>query len=138
MRPMLLHDAERQQAGALRAGDAVLEVGSGQLFPMHRQLGLCRLLRPHDRGAEYVDRKQQWLVHVFSSEAVEPIVGSKAPTRYPIEAARTIRNNPAPRATAPVGRATRPPPRARRLAVVAGGPAALARKAPTPQTHRDR
>ena len=66
MRPMLLHDAEGQQARALRPGDAVLEFGRRQLLPMHRELGLCRRLRPHDRGAEHVEGKQQWFVHVAS------------------------------------------------------------------------
>ncbi len=40
MRPMFLHDAERQQARALRAGDAIAEVGRRQLLPMHRELAL--------------------------------------------------------------------------------------------------
>src|SRR6266545_8269939 len=60
MRAVLLQDAEGEQARALRPGDAVAEFGRGQFLPMNRELGLCRSLRPHGRGAEGVDGKQQW------------------------------------------------------------------------------
>src|SRR6266699_1790811 len=60
MRAMLLQDPEREQAGALRARDGVLELGRGQFFPMDRRFALWgRRLRPHGRGAEYADGKQQ-------------------------------------------------------------------------------
>src|SRR5207249_8421613 len=61
MRPMLLQDAEWEQACALRPRDGVAELGRGQFLPMHRELGLCRRLRPHGRGAEGVDGKEQGL-----------------------------------------------------------------------------
>src|SRR5205823_4440992 len=50
MRPVLLENAEGEQAGALGTRDGVLEVGGRQLFPMDRRLVLWgRGLRPHGR-----------------------------------------------------------------------------------------
>ena len=40
MQPMLLQDAEREQACALRPGDGVVELGRGQFLPMDRELAL--------------------------------------------------------------------------------------------------
>jgi len=40
MQPMLLQNAEREQAGALRPGDGVVELGRGQFLPMDRELAL--------------------------------------------------------------------------------------------------
>ncbi len=40
MRPMLLQNAERQQAGTLRTFDGLDEVWARQFFPMDRQFGL--------------------------------------------------------------------------------------------------
>src|ERR1700691_6653839 len=39
---MLLQDAERQNARALRTFDSVDEVCAGKFFPVHRQFGLRR------------------------------------------------------------------------------------------------
>jgi hypothetical protein len=35
MRPVLLHDAEGEQAGTLRTGDGVAKLGSRQFLPLH-------------------------------------------------------------------------------------------------------
>src|SRR5213596_2798012 len=55
---------------------------------------------------------------------------------HPSPAARTISNNPAPRATAPVARATRSPAGARRSTVMAAATTAIARTFMTPMTRR--
>lgn len=54
----------------------------------------------------------------------------------PSPAARAIRNSPAPMATAPVARATRPPAGARRSAVMAAATTAITRRSMTPMTRR--
>jgi hypothetical protein len=59
MGSMLLHDAEREQAGTLRAGDAAREFSRRQLLPMDGELGLCRYLGRQDCGAEYVEGEQE-------------------------------------------------------------------------------
>src|SRR5437899_6010197 len=75
MRAVLLQNAEWQQAGALRPGDAVAELGRRQLLPMHRQLVLSRWrLCPCDRDTECVDGNQNGSVHVSSRIAFEPSV----------------------------------------------------------------
>jgi len=56
--------------------------------------------------------------------------------RHPSPAARAIRNNPAPTATAPVARATRSPAGARRSTVMAAVTTAIARRSVTPMTRR--
>src|SRR5207253_8323791 len=55
VRAVLLQNAEGEQAGTLRPGDAVAELGRRQLLPMHRQLVLSRWrLSPCDRDTECV------------------------------------------------------------------------------------
>src|SRR5437667_10056190 len=56
--------------------------------------------------------------------------------RHPSPAARAISNDPAPRATAPVARATRSPDGARRSTVMAAAMTAVARRSMTPMTRR--
>ena len=43
MRPVLLQDAERQQARSLRTVDAFAKIGGGEFLPVDRKLGRRRL-----------------------------------------------------------------------------------------------
>jgi hypothetical protein len=64
------------------------------------------------------------------------IYNSTVGTYHPSPLARAIRNNPAPRARAPVARATRSPAGARRSTVMAAMTTAIARRSITPMTRR--
>ena len=43
VRAVLLQDAEREQAGSLRAMNAFAKVGGGEFFPVHGKLGASRI-----------------------------------------------------------------------------------------------
>ena len=58
--------------------------------------------------------------------------------RYPITAARAIRNNPAATMTAPIARATRSPLGARRSTVMAAVTTAITPQVHDPDDHEDR
>ncbi len=65
MRSVLFQDAEWQETGALRLGDAGLEVRRGQFLPMHRELRRRsgRGLRTQHRGAKHIQGNRERFVH---------------------------------------------------------------------------
>src|SRR6266480_4700258 len=135
-RPVALGAEVGHQAHRRHAGPGAEFVHG--LEHRHHGADLARLTVQHFANEQHRDlpgRNELGLLDALYSPLTARRSGAVV-AYHPSPAARTIRNNPAPRATAAVARATRSPAGARRSTVMAAATTAIARTFMTPMTRR--